>query len=263
MLAHIYKSNILTYKNKFIKIVIKLMKKHMITLADIGDISFIKSRIARHINITIKPFQGVRVSVPLRVSFRHAERVVHERKDWLKKNLKKISQYEKRFTIFKEDTNYKTRNHSLEISSWENDKISLKVTADKIFLKYPGCMNVDDSKVQSAVRTGIVRALRKEAKEYLPERVKQIAEKHKFKYKQVFIKNHRSRWGSCSASNNINLNLHLMRLPDELIDYIIYHELCHTLVKNHSKKFYQLLAGFLPEYKAFEKELKNCSSQMF
>ena len=63
--------------------------------------------------------------------------------------------------------------------------------------------------------------------------------------------------GSCSSSNNINLSLHLMRLPSRLIDYVIMHELTHILEKNHSSRFWDKLESFLPGAKNLDQELKN------
>jgi predicted metal-dependent hydrolase len=77
-----------------------------------------------------------------------------------------------------------------------------------------------------------------EAKRELTRRLKQLAEKHDFAYNEVFIRNQRTRWGSCSSKNNISLNMNLVRLPDELIDYVILHELLHTWKKNHSRAFW-------------------------
>ncbi|MBR5856677.1 MAG: M48 family metallopeptidase, partial [Bacteroidales bacterium] len=65
--------------------------------------------------------------------------------------------------------------------------------------------------------------------------------KEPFSYNAVFIKNNRSNWGSCSGKRNINLNLHLVALPNELMDFVIIHELCHLVHLNHSKEFHKLL----------------------
>ena len=102
-----------------------------------------------------------------------------------------------------------------------------------------------------------VELLRKQAKEYLPKRLEELAQKHKFKYNSLRIKNVKTIWGSCSGKNNINLNLNLMKLRPELIDYVILHELCHTIEKNHSKKFWDLLEKNLPTAKVLRKELKR------
>ena len=80
-----------------------------------------------------------------------------------------------------------------------------------------------------------------EAKQYLPDKVKSLADKFGFKYNELALKNIKSRWGSCSRKNNINLSIHLMRLPDHLIDYVILHELVHTVHHNHSARFWNLL----------------------
>ena len=77
-----------------------------------------------------------------------------------------------------------------------------------------------------------------EAIETLIGQLDEMAKIHNFKYARVAIRNQKTKWGSCSAKNNINLNINLVRLPDELRDYVILHELVHTRFKNHSKKFW-------------------------
>jgi hypothetical protein len=106
---------------------------------------------------------------------------------------------------------------------------------------YPIHVNVADAAFQEAIREGIDKAMRIEAKRILPEKVVRFARQYNFCVNKIFVKNLKSRWGSCSSVNNINLNLQLMRLPDHLIDYVVLHELCHTVEKNHGKGFWLLL----------------------
>jgi len=65
-----------------------------------------------------------------------------------------------------------------------------------------------------------------------------LAKIYNFKYARASIRNQKTKWGSCSAKNNISLNINLVGLPDQLRDYVILHELVHTGIKNHSKKFW-------------------------
>ena len=88
-------------------------------------------------------------------------------------------------------------------------------------------------------------ALRKLAKAWLPARLQLLASHYGFTYGRVAIKNNRTNWGSCSARNNINLNLHLMRLPEHLRDYVILHELCHLRYHDHGENFHRLLEQLL------------------
>jgi predicted metal-dependent hydrolase len=78
---------------------------------------------------------------------------------------------------------------------------------------------------------------------------------HGFAYNRVFIKNQKTRWGSCSNKNNINLNINLVRLPQELIDYTILHELVHTRIKNHSSKFWDQMDVLLGDARKIDKKL--------
>jgi len=79
---------------------------------------------------------------------------------------------------------------------------------------------------------------RVEAKTLLTRRLQQLVKNNGFFYNRVFIRNQKTRWGSCSSKNNISLNMKLLKLPDELIDYVILHELVHTRRKDHSKTFW-------------------------
>lgn len=93
--------------------------------------------------------------------------------------------------------------------------------------------------------------------ERLITRLNELAEKYGFKYNRVFIKNQKTVWGSCSNKNNINLNMKLIYLPVELMDYVILHELVHTRIKNHSPAFWaelDRLVGDAKEKSALLKE---------
>ena len=227
------------------------------------DVTMFRSNRAKRVKITIKPFTGVRVSVPHSVSFKKAKEATEQRINWIKTHLSKMQKAEDLFTVFTKDTKFQTRTHHLEIKVMATEKLRSVVGNNNISVSVPKTMQVEDAVVQEEIRKAIERAWRKEAKEYLPERVKALAAKYKFDYKKVAVKNSKTRWGSCSFDNNINLSLHLMRLPDHLVDYVILHELVHTKVKNHSRDFWQLLDMVSGNAKKLDKEVKQYRIQIY
>lgn len=78
-----------------------------------------------------------------------------------------------------------------------------------------------------------------------------------FSYKKIFIRNQKTRWGSCSSSGNLNFNYKLAFLPERLRDYVIIHELCHLKEMNHSKRYWDLVEKVLPNYREPEGELRK------
>lgn len=76
-------------------------------------------------------------------------------------------------------------------------------------------------------------------------------------FAQVSIKNQKTRWGSCSRAKNINLNYQLLFLPAHLVDYVLVHELCHTLVLNHSPRFWDLVGQHSPHYLQHKQQLQR------
>ncbi len=91
----------------------------------------------------------------------------------------------------------------------------------------------------------------------ISERVEVLNKVYGFKFNKIFIKNQKTRWGSCSGKGNLNFNFKILFLPDSLRDYIIVHELCHLGEFNHSRRFWNLVAQTFPDFREIKNELKK------
>lgn len=96
-------------------------------------------------------------------------------------------------------------------------------------------------KSQGTTTASEIESMRAEANATLPQRLKQLAQTFGFSYTSVTIRPSKTRWGSCSTQNTINLSLYLMKVPPHLRDYVMLHELCHTVHHNHSEQFWMLM----------------------
>ena len=104
---------------------------------------------------------------------------------------------------------------------------------------------------------------KREAKSKLEKRLYELAQKYDFKYNKLSIRSQKTRWGSCSSKNNISLNMKLLHLPDNLIDYILLHELVHTRVKNHSINFWNELETVVPNARNVDRQLREYQYCLF
>jgi predicted metal-dependent hydrolase len=102
-----------------------------------------------------------------------------------------------------------------------------------------------------------IRGLADKALVVIPEKVKKYAPIVGVDYGKITIRNQRSRWGSCSSKGNLNFNCLLMLFSDEVIDYVVVHELCHRKHMNHSAAFYEEVERVFPEYRKYQKWLKE------
>lgn len=149
------------------------------------------------------------------------------------------------------------------VRSWRARRITLSVrSSGEVRLTYPRLVSrtraleflesriewIEQSRCRLAERSTPkpqytpeqIEQMRHEAKALLPARVEYWAQQFGFRYGRVSIRAARSKWGSCSGDNNISLSLFLMALPEHLRDYVIIHELCHTVHHNHSAEFHAL-----------------------
>ncbi len=222
-----------------------------------------KKRGVRRMTLSVRPFRPVRLTIPYSLSYSSATSFIKEKKEWIIHSKEKISNTENKRTVFNVGSEFKTRERSLKFKVSENNKNQIRITNNSIIVSYVDKNEIVAEDMQEFIRHGITEALRIEAKNYLPERTSFLAKKTGFKYNKVSVRNAKTRWGSCSGANNISLNIQLMRLPDYLIDYVILHELCHTVEKNHGKNFWALLDKISGNAKGLDKELKEFSPSMY
>lgn len=102
-----------------------------------------------------------------------------------------------------------------------------------------------------------IRELADRALKVIPERVAYYAPLVGVTYGRITIRNQKTRWGSCSVRGNLNFNCLLMLTPPEVVDSVVVHELCHRLEMNHSKAFYDNVLRVFPDYRKWDKWLKN------
>ena len=236
------------------------MSTKYINIEQLGPVSFTINERSRRIRLSIKSGGEIVVSMPPSVLYRDAIRFVESKTEWIQKQQSRIHAG---LTIFAPESCFKTRFHKLAITKGNTDRVYNRVGNGVIQIFIPEKVNHELPKVQEFIKKTLIDVMRWEAKVYLPKRLKELADKHGFKYQNVSIKNASTRWGSCSSMNNINLNLHLMRVPEHLIDYVLLHELAHTVVKNHSEKFWLLLEQCYPNARKADKEMNNYRTQTF
>lgn len=98
---------------------------------------------------------------------------------------------------------------------------------------------------------------KREALKIVEKKVEEFSKIYGFSYGKISVRNSKSRWGSCSAKKNLNFNYKVMFLPEELLDYIIIHELCHLKEMNHSVKFWDLVSKIAPNYREIRNKMKK------
>lgn len=94
------------------------------------------------------------------------------------------------------------------------------------------------------------------------DRVTRLAAKLNLNYGRIFIRNQKTRWGSCSTRRNLNFNWRLVTFPPPVMDYVIIHELCHLEEANHSARFWQLVESYCPNYRRHRSWLKEHASAL-
>lgn len=236
------------------------MTTKYINIEQVGLISFTINKRSRRIRLSIKSDGQIVVTMPPSVSHLDALRFVESKTDWMVKQQTKIRAG---LTLFSPESCFKTRFHQLAITKGNTGKVYNRVGNGVIQIFIPEKVDHEKTAIQEFIKKTLIDVMRWEAKIYLPKRLQELAQKHGFKYENVSIKNASTRWGSCSSANNINLNLHLMRVPDHLIDYVLMHELVHTVVKNHGEKFWLLLEQCYPNARKADREMKNYRTQTF
>lgn len=223
-----------------------------ITDEEFGEIAVRRSVRSHSIRISVTPQGTLRASIPTYAPLFALKRLVKSSRPELRKMLEREKPAYELINGMEIGKSHKL------VVVW-GAETSVKRTGQHIVVHLKDGESLSDPIIERMVRDVITKALRLEAKSYLTKRLKYFANRLDCYYDNVRFSHAGSRWGSCSSSGTISLNIALMKLPFELIDYVIIHELCHTKQMNHSSKFWRLVEDADPSYKLHRKILKSHS----
>ena len=218
---------------------------------EFGKITIRRNPRATQVRIRVAPDGTLRASIPVYAPVLLVKNLLKNSRQEIQKIMaqaKPVYQYINGMQIGK--------SHTLIIQTSDNQIPTVTNHGQQIIIKLPFGMSPASTTVSRQIRSAIIAALRLEAISYLPKRLSYLAQKYDYKYSQIRFSHASGRWGSCSSNGTISLNIALMKLPFEQIDYVIMHELSHTIEMNHSKDFWLLVEKADPNYRQHRRALK-------
>jgi hypothetical protein len=216
------------------------------------------SRRARYARLKISPHEGLIVVVPEHFDKKRVPELVESRREWI---TKVQGSFERRRLAGVSDTGQALPSR-LELNgigeAWRVSYRSASLqrfsvreaSDDELLVSGP----VHD---EAACRRALESWLKRRADLKLVPQLERIASIHGFTFSAVSVRKQRSRWGSCSSSGRISLNLKLLFLPPLLVRYIMVHELCHTRHMNHSRRYWGEVGRFDPDYASHDREMTH------
>jgi len=209
-------------------------------LNDQTTITVYKRRANRSLRLSIAPNGQVRVSIPAWASYASGISFAESRRDWIKSQ-------QRRSPLLLPDQAIGKAHHLRFVANSLSTRTTSRILMSDIQVTHPVSIDASSPSVQKVATSASIRALRAQAEKLLPQRLANLAQDHGYHYRKVSIKQMKSRWGSCDQHGDIVLNLFLMQLPWECIDYVLIHELVHTKVLRHGPDFWQAMEQELPQ----------------
>lgn len=228
------------------------MPSKQIDIPEIGLVTFTKRSSSRSIRLSVTP-KGVRVSLPHWTTYGAAERFVRAQTAWIQQKISLAPQP----VVLRHGMKI-GKQHTLQFESVSTDTSrGSRVTATRIIVRLaPNETETDETAQQRAVAAA-KRALKKEVLQLLPGRASAMATAHTLSYASISTKELTRRWGSCDSRKHIIFSLYLMQLPWSQIDYVIAHELAHTVHMDHGAEFWRLVESMQPHARATAKLVRH------
>jgi predicted metal-dependent hydrolase len=207
-----------------------------IELPGVGKVTVFKRKGARSLRLSITSTGVTRVTIPTWAPFQAGIDFAKKRADWIRR-------HQPTEQVHLTNGHAIGKAHHVYLQAGSVTKPSSRISGTNIIVRFPTNLEPTDPSVQQLAEKACLRALRTEAANLLPQRLEALARHHGYSYREVNIKQLKSRWGSCDSKQNIALNLFLIQLPWDLIDYVLLHELTHTMYMHHGPDFWAAMAN--------------------
>ncbi len=216
-----------------------------------------ESRRARRLSIRVSPHAGVEVVVPRGTPAWRAERLVRERRDWIDRAVARLEARGmarwQRPSGVPERIDFHAVNLCLPVQWRCDDRAGVRLLADEADTR----VEIRSPRHDQLPAAAMHRWLLTQGRVHLAPWLASLAQELELDYARVRIAGQRTLWGSCSVRGTVSLNYRLLFLPPRLCRYVLVHELCHLLHRNHSSRFWHRLESLLPGAVMLDRELRT------
>ena len=237
----------------------------MDTLSIRGEIiPYEERRSVRYRRITLSILDDrVRISAPKNVSVKQLKELLDAKQEWILKHWlanREIEEHSPRQYIDGEEFPYRGKILELSIKRHARRSIHISLEGQVLMVLIP--QDLPDDKCPVNIQDAVMAWYKVQARRVLKSKLDGQAKRMQVTYKDFRLKDQKTRWGSCSGLGNLNLNWRIIMAPEEVINYLIIHELAHLTHPNHSERFWQRVAAFMPEYASWKKWLKDHGQEL-
>ena len=218
-----------------------------------GKVRISRRKGAHSIRISLHQNGEIRLSVPFGISTTEGIRFLEQKKTWIARH--------KNDTYTLTDGARLGNTHTIRVIKSTKSKARTYTTDNQLILYVPEQWS--EEQIHEKISSSAKKLLSDLAQHLLVRRVSTLASQHGYDVRSIDIKPLKARWGSCSSRNELVFNSYLMQLPWMLIDYVVYHELAHTVEHNHSAAFWHQVQKHIPDYAARRKLLKKFPTDIF
>ncbi len=222
------------------------------------DYGIIYSDRRKNATLSVYPMKQVEISVPTNLEPEHIQKLVKKKANWI---IKQILWFDEIVQIDSEKEHvdgetflYLGRQYRLKIHRG-NGKAESKLIGQYLEVNIPE--NTPKTKQKKLVKAASWHWYKKQANRKIKDALKRYSKKLGVEQPDFIIKNQYKRWGSCTKKNILNFNFRISMAPVSQIDYVVAHELCHVLHKDHSTKFWKLLKIIMPDYGIRKERLRK------
>lgn len=210
-------------------------------------VEVVRRRRARRYVVRVTPDATLRLTVPYGASIAAGLSFAAAQSSWIEREWLRLSRQQAPWTVGK-------------VCRYRGERLAIRLTDGRM------CLGQEDAGPWSPstdIRAAVIARLRALAAAELPARCRELAGSAGIQIGRVSVRDQRSRWGACSSRGTITLNWRLVQVPPAVRDYIIWHELAHITVPNHSRRFWRLVDDLCPDWREHERWLKAHERELF
>jgi predicted metal-dependent hydrolase len=234
----------------------KELGKYNIRLSD-QEVTYTLKRSyrARCVRLEIHQETGLTVFVPRTYKINDLPSLLNDRSRWIIKKLAQVMPTD----MNSDDGEYNSIQYlGGELALIKKNRPYTALTMDMDGKRIVVCFDCSKTTISEVLNWW----LRRKAQDLLDKKVEACAKELGVKYNKVKINRARTRWGSCSPRGNLNFNIRLIMAPEPVIDYVVVHELCHLKEMNHSRRFWNIVERYCPDWRTRREWLETHEAEL-